>query len=104
MASGLLRFYFFPTDFFYPRAKPVTVDGNQQKAVPVPLQDHREKQCTALVLRDLHASNKVSNAIVSFSPRKDTVEKQVGQSGYPELTPLSLSCSVSVPDEFSRTS
>lgn len=108
-ANGLLQYYFFPTDFLYPR---------RQHRVPPPLQPPKtepvsdwnqpppsEAAAAALVLRDLHGNNN-NNVPRRRNESTGTKNRSGGGCGEEscgggnweaELTPLHLSCPVTIP-------
>ncbi|KAF7147410.1 hypothetical protein RHSIM_Rhsim03G0033100 [Rhododendron simsii] len=105
-ANGLLQYYFFPTDFLYPRRQhrvppllqPQKTEPASDRNKPPP-----SEAASALVLRDLHKNNNNNN--VPRRQKQSTGMKNrsgggCGDESYgggnweAELTPLHLSCPV----------
>lgn len=42
--AGLLQYYFFPTDFLYPKPESVIQESSLQQAVPLGIQTQKPKQ------------------------------------------------------------
>ncbi|OAY43263.1 hypothetical protein MANES_08G055300v8 [Manihot esculenta] len=67
--AGLQQYYFFPTDFFYPRPQSVRVDTAQKSGLPLQIQkrdtsdDRQHSTSLSLVLSTNNHTNKASAAI-----------------------------------------
>ncbi|KAJ9181038.1 hypothetical protein P3X46_009213 [Hevea brasiliensis] len=67
--AGLQQYYFFPTDYFYPRPQSVRVDTAQKSALPLQIQkrdisdDLKHPTSLSLVLYTNKHANKASAAI-----------------------------------------
>ncbi|OAY43264.1 uncharacterized protein LOC110621673 [Manihot esculenta] len=68
--AGLQQYYFFPTDFFYPRPQSVRVDTAQKSALPLQIQkrdisdDLKHPTSLSLVLSANNNANKAAAAII----------------------------------------
>ncbi|KAI7992236.1 hypothetical protein LOK49_LG12G02693 [Camellia lanceoleosa] len=127
MTSGLLQYYFFPTDFYYPRpalsSTTVNVDSTtrkQQIGVSIVQTQKTEEPVEDHIHRNNNNNNNKVTKPICFSSsttttcKEERMEKQFKQGGCcgygekegdfvgeeSELTLLHLSCSVLVPDEF----
>ncbi|KAF7147445.1 hypothetical protein RHSIM_Rhsim03G0032400 [Rhododendron simsii] len=107
-ATGLLQYYFFPTDFLYPRCQhriPPLLQPPKTEPVSDQDQPPPSEAAAALVLRDLHGNNNVPRRRNESAGTKNRsgggcgVESCGGSKWEAEvLTPLHLSCPVTIPD------
>lgn len=99
--AGLLQYYFFPTDFYYPKPQPVnTTSQNQQQqevvAVPPVLKIQKKQQLADDHDRDLILENKEKpfNALaIRTNKIQDNSKKLVLKSTF------SMDCKLRKPDK-----
>lgn len=90
--AGLLQYYFFPTDFFYPKPQSVTEESSLQQAVPLGIQtqnpkqdlkmnDDVEKKTNSLTVRQTRRNVKlIKNSALSLKLRKPLYPKPAADS------------------------